>query len=167
MYLLLAALRDHLADSLSGLRLVSPACRGRAAALVPPRVLIGELPPRNQDAEHGPAADEGGYPVVLLRGEGGEDFEDVSTCGVLIVCAVAASERGEALEHEIQNLVAWTRTSLLRRRQLAAKFELIPDRDGRLLRWSIYPEYAHPYVAAQIQGVWRMPGVCLTEESYV
>ncbi len=167
MFLLLNALQDYLTNRLAGLPLVVPASRGRPAGLRPPRVLIGELPPRGQDADNGPAADEGGYPLVLLRGLSGEDREEQSSCDVVITCAVAAVERGEALEHEIQNLVAWVRTALLARRRLGGRYELIPDKQERLLSWSIFPEYAHPYVAAQIQGTWKMPGIQLTEESYV
>lgn len=163
-YLLLDALRNYLTEALASLPLLDPASRGREAKYCPPRVLVGELPPRNK--ENGPAADDGGYPFVLLRGMSGEDHDGFSTCLVSIVCAVAAEERGEALEHEIQNLVAWVRTSLLKRRRLVGYCELIPDRQERLLTWSIFPEYAHPYVAAQIQGTWKMPGIQLTEESY-
>ncbi|MHC1791790.1 hypothetical protein [Solidesulfovibrio sp.] len=163
-FFLLDALRDHLTEAVASLPLLDPASRGREARFCPPRVLIGELPPRNK--ENGPAADDGGYPFILLRGLSGEDREEFSTCEVSIVCAVAAEERGEALEHEIQNLVAWVRTALLKRRRLGGRHELIPDKQERLLTWSIYPEFAHPYVAAQIQGTWKLPGIQLTEESY-
>lgn len=169
-FLLLDAMRDYLTEALSGLPLLTPAVRGREAKLRPPRVLIGELPPRNTDKDQEqaePAADEGGYPFVLLRGMSGEDLEEFSTCDVQLVCAVAASERGEALEHEIQNIVGWVRTALLTRRRIGGKGELIPDKQGRLLTWDVYPEYAHPYVAARIQGTWKLPGIQQTEESYV
>lgn len=166
-FLLLDAMRDYLTKALAGLPLLDPASRDRETRRRPPRVLIGELPPRNLEKARDPAADEGGYPFVLLRGLSGEDLEDFSTCKVALVCAVAAVERGEAIEHEIQNLVAWVRTALLKKRVLDHRAELIPDRQGCLLSWSVYPEYAHPYVAAQIQGTWKMPGIQLTEESYV
>jgi hypothetical protein len=162
--LLLDAMRDYLTESLANFPLLDPAVRGRTASLCPPRVLIGELPPRNK--EHDAAADDGGYPFVLLRGESGEDLEDFSTCTVSIVCAVAATERGEALEHEIQNVLGFVRTALLKKRVIGRRGELIQDQQGRLLKWSVYPEYAHPYVAAQIQGTWKLPGIQLTEESY-
>jgi hypothetical protein len=165
-FLLLDAMRDYLTEALAGLPLLDPASRGREARLRPPRVLIGELPPRNQEKEREPAADEGGYPFVLLRGGKGEDLIDFSTCDVELVCAVAASERGEAVEHEIQNLVGWVRTALLSRRVIGGIGELTPDNRGRLLTWDVYPEYAHPYVAARIQGTWKLPGIQLTEESY-
>lgn len=164
-FLLLDALRDYLTGALADLLLHTPAVRGREAGLCPPRVLIGELPPRNQQTE--PAADEGGYPFVLLRGMSGEDLEEFSRCEVQFVCAVAVDERGEALEHEIQNIVAWVRTALLKRRRIGGKGELVPDKQGRLLTWEVYPEYAHPYVAAMVKGTYQLPGIQLTEESYV
>ena len=166
-FLLLDALRDYLTGVLAHLPLLDPASRDRAVRWRAPRVLIGELPPRNKEKERAPAADEGGYPFVLLRGLSGEDLEDFSTCEVSFVCAVAANERGEAIEHEIQNMVAFVRTALLTKRIIGGKGELVPDKQGRLLTWNVYPEYTHPYVAAQIQGTWKLPGIQLTEESYV
>lgn len=163
-FLLLDAMRDYLTGALAALPLLTPAVRGREAVLRPPRVLIGELPPRSKDEE--PAADEGGYPFVLLRVSAGEDREELSACEVTLTCAVAAAERGEALEHEIQNVVGWVRTALLKKRVLGGKCRLIPDNQDRLLTWAVYPEYAYPYVAAWIKGTWELPGIQITEESY-
>ena len=120
-FLLLDAMRDYLTEALAGLLLFDLASRDRPERRRPPRVLIGELPPRNKDEE------EGGYPFVLLRGLSGEDLQDAATCEVSIVCAVAAAERGEALEQEIQNLVAWVRRALLQTRTISGKGMLVPD----------------------------------------
>lgn len=163
-FLLLDAMRDYLTEALAGLPLLTPAVRGREATLRPPRVLIGELPPQNRENES--SAEDAGYPFVLLRGLSGEDMEDFSSCDVTFICAVAASQRGEPLEHEIQNLVSWVRTALLKRRVIGGKGELIPDKQGHLLTWAVYDEFAYPYAAAQIKGTWKLPGIQLTEESY-
>lgn len=161
-FLLLDAMRNYLAEALASLPLYTPPVRGRAARLEPPRVLIGELPPGNSE----PAADVGGYPFVLLHAVAGEDTENGATCTVTLECAVAAAERGEAVEHEILNLLGAVRTALLTKRNLAGKAMLSADPQGRLLKWLVYPESAHPYVAGQIQGIWTLPGIQLTEEIY-
>jgi len=160
-FLLLSDLRDYLEKALETLPLLSPESRGNPAALRAPRVMIGELPPRNQGEK-----EETAYPFVLLRASSGEDYEDGSLCEIAIICAVSAVERGEAMEHEIQNLLSFVRTALLKRRQVSGRGELVPDKQGRLLSWKVYEEFSFPYMGAQINGLWRVPGIQLTEESY-
>lgn len=162
-FLLLDAMRDYLTEALAGLPLRTPPARGRESVLRPPRVLIGEPVPQNKQDEQDLGGD---CPFVLLRGLGGVDREEFASFDVILKCVVFVPERGEALEHEIENLVGWVRTALLKRRVIGGKGELIPDNQGRLLTWDAYPEYAPPYAASEIKGTWKLPGIQLTEESY-
>lgn len=153
-FLLLHALRDHLAAPLNTLPLLTRGRERASEALTrPAKAYISSLPPRN-------AKKEFDAPFILIQPTGGhEDAEGCSHETVALRLAVW-NEDPEGAENDLHNLIALVRRAILpaRGRALAGRYILTPNSKGALAPWTRPDEQNRPFVEAYISTNWKFKG---------
>lgn len=155
-YLLLAALKKTLEEALHALPLATrPRATGGATTAVPPRVYIGDLPPKSSsDAFEAPA-------VVLQALEGFDDTEGWQHITVALRCIVWNDESPEAVENDLANLLSMLRWRCMQCRTspLDGRWALEQGENGSWLLWKRPDAQAPQFGEAFVLTHWRGPGL--------
>lgn len=149
------ALKKALETALANLPLDRQGGRGKRDGEGPARVFIGDMPPKKGEVYDLPC-------VLVIPAQGWEETgEACATVG--LVCCVYNAEEGdrEGAEMDVALLINAVTRALMPFRQtpLEKKFRLVPDAEGRYLRWNKNDMQPRPYVQASILSHWRMKGV--------
>ncbi len=149
------ALKKALETALADLALERQGGRGKGDAQRPARVFIGDLPAKKEEVHDLPC-------VLVIPAQGWEEGgESCATVG--LVCCVYNGEDGdrEGAEMDMALLINAATRALMPFRQtpLERKFRLVPDAEGRYLRWDKTDTQPRPYAQASLISHWRMKGV--------
>lgn len=149
------ALRKALETALSSLPLDQQGGRGNGDTQRPARVFIGDMPPKKREFYDLPC-------VLLIPAQGWqEDGEACATVGLM--CCVYNAEEGdrEGAEMDMALLLNAVTRALMpfRKAPLEKRFRLVPDSEGRYLRWDKTDKQPRPYAQAGIISQWRMKGL--------
>jgi hypothetical protein len=156
-------LKEHLEAALAPLKLARPAVeKGGEETVGPPRVFLGDLPPKRSDA----ASRE--VPCVLLlplaghHEDGGDGYtEAVAVIALLCVVYNPEDGDGEGGEADLAALLSAVTGALLPCAHgvpLARRFVLEPDKQGKILEWVKGQEQPRPYLQATMTSQWRFKG---------
>lgn len=155
-WLLLAALKKALEETLRALPLATrPRTAGGTVVAVPPRVCIGDLPPKSSaDAFEAPA-------VVLQALEGFDDTEGWQHITVALRCIVWNDESVEAVENDLANLLSMLRWRCMQCRTapLDGRFALEWGENGNWLPWKRPDAQAPQFGEAYVLTHWRGRGL--------
>lgn len=150
--LLAGKIKEHLDEGLKNLMLLGQSSAGLEKR--PPKVWIGDLPPKRKDK------DSRELPCVLIVPLAGHFEEGSMVMTVALLCVVYNQEDtdGAGAETDLLNLISKIAELLLPAGQgtpIARRFILEPDERGRLLAWTKSENQPKPFVQADIITTWR------------
>ena len=159
--LLQLRLKEHLEAALAPLKLLGQSAEGDV--WTPPKVFIGDLPPKRQNT---PGRLVYEVPCVVIVPVSGHIDGATSFTHIALSCCIYNPDREEAgdltgAESDLANLVSAVQGALLPCAQgepLAKRFVLVADDKGRILSWARPEEGPIPFISATIASRWLYKG---------